>query len=132
MPTYTNASSVTISVGVPFMELAPGDNVVSKYIKSLPENVTLKSHEPIVSPWTLVDVITSVPMEAEVDVSSYNTIIIYNASNTACTVSANTDDDSAFAILSGTKETFSNVDRRFGCVEILSMGTGTVYIYGVA
>ena len=131
MPTYLNSTDTTILVDNPATTLAPGDNALDYYLKSLPTGVTLKSHTPAVKPWELLDDITSAPMAEVLSVAAFPKIAVYNASNAVCTVSANTDDSSAYTVLAGVKEVFSNSDGLFGVLKILPMGTGTVYIYGL-
>ena len=132
MPTYTNSSTETIFAGTSsYIVLLPGENVINKYLKSLPENITFTSHEPIISPWVLLETVTSTPMLSPVNVFNYNNIIIYNASDDYCTLSANTDDSNALILPAGSRESYDNNSRKFGCIEILSMGSGSVYIYGL-
>lgn len=127
MPVYTNSTSDIIFAGDPYIRLAPGETVTDKYIKDLPTGVTLTDHEPYVQPWVLV--------EADDDdlyqVYMHDNICIYNASDDVATVSANTDDDNAYPIAAGSVQVFSNEQRIFGCLEVLTKGDGTVYIYGV-
>jgi hypothetical protein len=111
--------------------LAPGVNITDKYIPSLPSGVTLTDHEPIISPWILIATVTSVPMADPVDVSSYPNIAVFNASDDTATISANTDNSNQYSIVQNVKEIFSNETFMFGCIEVLSMGSGSVYIYGV-
>ena len=131
MPTYTNANETTVYAGEPYLRLDPGDTTSTFYLKGLPSGVTLKTHTPILQPWELLGSATSVPMQAAIDVSAYDNIAVYNASDDACSISVNTDDNNAYFIPSLSKEVFANTNRIFGCIEVLTMGSGTVYIYGV-
>ena len=127
MPTYLNSTDTTILVDNPATTLAPGDNALDCYLKSLPTGVTLKSHTPAVKPWVLI----SVEEDGTYIVSDYDNIAIYNASDDAASISANTDDSNAYFIASLAKEIFSNEKRLFGCLKVLSKGSGNVHIYGV-
>lgn len=131
IPTYTNSNETTVYSGEPYIKFEPGETITAQYSKGLPSGVTLTDHEPTVSPWVLLASVTSVPMEAPVDVYAYDNIMVYNASDNAVTIAANEDDSNAYPVMQASKETYSNQDRVFGCVEVLTMGTGTVYIYGV-
>ena len=89
--------------------------------------MTLTDHEPYVQPWIVI----TADDDDLYQVYMHNSICIYNASDAVATISANTDDDNAYAIAVGAVQVFSNEDRIFGCLKVLSKGTGTVYIYGV-
>ena len=127
MPTYTNSTSDIIFVGDPYIRLAPGETVTDRYIKDLPTGVTLTDHEPIISPWVAV----AADDDDLYQVAAYDNICIYNASDEVATISANTDDSNAYPIAVGSVQVFANEQRIFGCLEVLTQGTGTVYIYGV-
>lgn len=127
MPKYLNSTSDIIFPGDPYIRLAPGETVTDKYIKDLPEGVALTDHDPIISPWVAV----ASDADDLYQVAPYDNIAIYNASDEVATVSANTDDSNAYSIMSGAKEVFSNDQRIFGCIRVLTKGSGTVYIYGV-
>lgn len=131
MPVYTNSTNDIIFAGDPYIKLAPGDTTTDKYIKDLPTGVTLKSHEPVVSPWTLIAEVTATPMATPADVHAYDNVVVYNASDDVATISANGDDSNAYPLIAGSKEIYSNSERIFGIIEVLSMGTGSVFIYGV-
>lgn len=131
MPTYTNSTDSILIVGSSYIRLDPGENVTSTYIGELPTGVTLTDHEPIVSPWVLLASVASVPMASPVDVSAYDNIMVYNASDALSTVSANTDDSNAYPIMPASVQVFSNTGKLFGCLEVITMGSGTVYVYGV-
>ena len=128
MPVYTNSTNDVIFAGDPYIKLAPGDTTTDKYIKDLPTGVTLKSHEPVISPWTLLET----DEDDLIDVSSYDTIEIYNGSDDVATISANTDDANALTIMVSSKEVFDNTKRYFGCLEVLTKGsTGIVCVWGL-
>ena len=131
MPTYTSTNTVTVYAGEPYVRLEPGVTTTDKYIKGLPSNVTLTDHEPIISPWALLATVASTPMEAPVDTYGYDNIVVYNASDATAMISANTDDSNAYPVMPSSKEIYANSDRIFGCIDVLSKGTGNVYIYGV-
>ena len=128
MPSYTNSTNDIIFAGDPYIKLAPGDTTTDKYIKDLPTGVTLKSHEPVISPWTLLEA----DEDGLIDVSGYDTIEIYNGSDEVATISANTDDDNALTVMVSSKEIFDNTKRYFGCLAVLTKGsTGSVYVWGL-
>lgn len=131
MPSYTNSNATTVYSGEPYFRLEPGVTTTDKYIKGLPSNVTLTDHEPIISPWVLLATVASTPMEAPVDTYGYDNVVIYNASDAVTMISANTDDDNSYPIMASSKEIYSNSDRIFGCIEVISKGDGNVYVYGV-
>ncbi len=131
MPSYTNSNATTVYSGEPYIRLEPGETTTDKYIKGLPSNVTLTDHEPIISPWVLLATVASTPMEAPVDTYGYDNVVVYNASDETAMISANTNDDNSYPVMASSKEIYSNSDRIFGCIEVLSKGTGNVYIYGV-
>jgi hypothetical protein len=130
MPTYSNANDFVVNTGSPSFQLkAEDDTIVYKYLKGLPSGVTLSDHEPILQPWKLLEADDDSGL---IDVSEWDNIIIYNSSNGVVSISANTDDDNALYFMPSSKEVFSNAQRVFGCLEVLTnAGTGTVYIYGV-
>lgn len=131
MPSYTNATdSIRYSVE-PLIEF-PADSVKETliYAKGLPTGVTLTDHEPTASPWVLLANITSVPANA-VSVAAYDNIVVFNASDASISLSANEDDDNAIFIAVGAKEVYSNTSRLIGSLDVLTMGSGNVYIHGV-
>jgi hypothetical protein len=132
MPTFNNNTNAVIYSGDPMFRF-PADTTkqTDKYPKELPTGITLTDHEPIISPWVLLATVASTPMEAPVDTYGYDNVVIYNASDETAMISANTDDDNSYPIMASSKEVYSNSDRIFGCIEVLSKGDGNVYIYGV-
>ena len=131
MPIYTNATQETKYSANPYIKFLPGDTTTNVYSRGLPTGVTLKSHEPVISPWTLIAEVTATPMATSADVHAYDNVVVYNASDAVATISANGDDSNAYPLIAGSKEVYSNAERIFGIIEVLSMGTGSVFIYGV-
>lgn len=127
MPVFTNSTDAIIYSAEPYIAFSPGDTTTEVYPRGLPTGLVLKSHSPITSPWVLVDV----EDDGTYLVYDYDNIAIYNASDAAASISANTDDSNAYSIATLAKEIFSNSKRLFGCLKVLSKGTGTVYVYGV-
>lgn len=133
MPTYTNTLTTEAFSCRPSCHWKAGETKeVEFYVQDLPPGVEFVSHEPIVSPWTLIAAVTSAPMAEPIDISGQDNISIYNDTNAPIQVSMNTDDENAIWIASQQKLICQNLpDGYFGCVRVLSMGTGTVYIHGV-
>jgi hypothetical protein len=132
MPTFTNANSTTVFSGEPYTRLVPGENTTDKYIKGLPTGVTLTDHAPTISPWVLLANVSSVPMANPVDTSPYDNIVVFNATDENISLSANEDDNNAIFIATNSIVTYSNASRMIGCLEVLTMGSGNVYIHGVS
>ena len=134
MPTYTNSNLEDIMIcQSPYTILIPADSDIETnfYIRSLPSGVTFTSHTPLVQPWDLLATVSSVP-GSEIDVYTWASIVIYNASDGVITVSANGDDTNAMTIMPQTKEVYSNINSLFGTIKVLTnAGTGNVYVYGV-
>lgn len=132
MPTYTSTNSTAVFSGEPYIRFAPNTTTITdKYIKVLPTGITLTDHEPTVSPWTLLAEVTTTPMATPVNVYEYDNLVIYNASDDVAMISANEDDANSYPTMSSSTHVFSNDERLFGCIEVTSMGTGSVFIYGV-
>jgi hypothetical protein len=131
MPVFTNANSTVVFTGEPYIRLEPGANTTDRYIKGLPTGITLTSHTPKISPWVLLADVSSLPMANSVDVTLYDNIVVFNASDDTVSLSANEDDDNALFIPANSKEVYSNESRMIGCLEVLTMGSGNVYIHGV-
>jgi hypothetical protein len=132
MPTYSNTGTEIVTVTQPrVLIILPGETVETNfYLKSLPTGVTFDSHEPTISPWVLLDTVSSVP-SSDIDVFAYTSIVIYNASDDIITVSANDDDDNAIVLIAGSKEVWTNANGAFGSLKILTNeGSGDVYVYG--
>lgn len=131
MPTYQNDNDYVINiVQSPYtLVISPNSTATANfYIKSLPDGVTLTDHDPLIIPWTLLDTITSFPSD-DINVASYKSIIVYNASEDVVTISANSDDGNAVVIASATKEVWNNANGVFGILTVLT-GSGSVYIWG--
>lgn len=132
MPTYTNANTTLVTIIQPKNLFIPADSSVETnfYLKTLPEGVTLTSHAPLIKPWVLLDTVSSFP-SSDIDVSSWENIVIYNAINGVITVSINGDDTNFMLISAGSKEIYSNASGLFGSIKVLtSAGTGNIYIWG--
>jgi hypothetical protein len=124
MPTYLNSGTSTVYIDDPPLKITAGATAtINFYIKPLPSGVALTSHSPVVSPWDLL-------VAAEgglIDVSQWDSIIVFNTGEDVATISANTDDANALSIASGAKEVFDNSEGLFGCLEVL---TGTISVWG--
>lgn len=127
MPTYLNENDYAVNIGIPSLYLAADSSTITdRYIAgTLPLGVSLSAHTPIVKPWVLLVADEDTDLY---DVSSCNTIIIYNGSDDVATISANTDDANALTVAAHAKEFYSNGTGLFGCLEILT-GTG-VLVWG--
>ena len=131
MPVFTNANSTVVFTGEPYIRLEPGANTTDRYIKGLPTGITLTSHTPKISPWVLLANVSSLPMANPVDVTLYDNIVVFNATDEAISLSANEDDSNAIFLAANSTATYSNASRMIGCLEVLTMGSGNVYIHGV-
>jgi hypothetical protein len=134
MPTYNNSNTTLVTIIQPKNLFIPADSSVETnfYLKTLPEGVTLTSHAPLIKPWVLLDTVSSFP-SSDIDVSSYSSIIIYNASDDIVTISANGDDANKLSLMAGSKEVWDNVSGSFGILTVLTNdGSGSVYIWGGA
>jgi hypothetical protein len=131
MPTYTSTNKTSVFTIGPCVRFAPETiTTTQEYAKTLPSGVTLTSHEPLVQPWALLATVSSVP-SSDVDVSAWDNIIIYNASNGIVTISANGDDDHAIVVMPSSKEVWNNVAGLFGALTALTnAGTGNIYVWG--
>jgi hypothetical protein len=131
MPTYTSTRAANVYVKGPDrnVQLYPGENEYDFYLKIIPTDVTLTDHDPQVNPYLLLTEVTSVP-QAGLAVYAYDTIIILNATDAACVIYANNDDDNTLSISAGATLTITN-GQLWGLLTIDSMGTGTVSIWGV-
>jgi hypothetical protein len=124
MPTYVNAGTSTVYIDDPPLKIKAGATAtVNFYVKPLPTGPTSTSHSPVVSPWDLLVAAES----GLIDVSQWESIIVFNTGEDVATISANTDDANALSIASGAKEILDNTEGLFGCLEILS---GTVSVWG--
>ena len=131
MPTYTNALRREIFSGQPTIRLAAKTTTITdKYIKVLPDGVTLTDHEPYVNPWILLDTVSSYPSD-DIDVSPYDNVIINNETNGTITVEANGVTANALRLPANTQSFLDNSNRKTGSIKILSTtGTnGSVYVY---
>ena len=133
MPTYTNTGTEVVTVVQPrgVLVISPGQTIESNiYLSELPTNVTFDSDEPLVSPWVLLDTITSAPSSV-ITVIQYKNIIINNTSEGTISISANGDTDNALIIMP-TSEVNITIKNLIGNIQISDMETsGTVYVYGV-
>jgi len=133
MPKYTNSNLEDVMIcQSPYTVLIPADSDIETnfYIRSLPSGVTLTDHAPLISPWVLLDTVSSVP-SSEIVVSSYKSIVIYNASDDVVTASVNGDDDNAIVLMAASKEVWNNSNGAFGSVTVLTnAGSGSVYVWG--
>jgi hypothetical protein len=134
MPTYINNSTNDIyqndsnhaSIRVP----AGATFETAYYIPDLPDYLAKTSDEPLVQPFQLLATVTSVP-SAAVDITEWNTIVIYNASTGAIQVATNGDTANAMIILPGIKEEWDDTLDIIGTITITeNAGTGNVYIWG--
>ena len=131
MPTYTNSTDSTFMVNNR-SKLEPNSSTeLGHYVYPLPTGVTLTDHAPTISPWMLVVDVASVPMANPVDVTEYDNLSVFNASDDTVSLSANEDDSNCLYVAPNTKELFDNTSRIIGCLEVLAMGSGNVYIHGV-
>ena len=132
MPTYTNSGTSIITVTQPRTLTIPASSTVETnfYLRALPDGVTLTDHDPVISPWTILDCISSFP-SSDLTVYSYSSIVIYNASSGVITVSANGDDANAITLMAGSKEVWNNANGTFGIITVLTNGgTGDVSVWG--
>lgn len=132
MPTYTNSGTSIITVTQPRMLTIPASSTVETnfYLKTLPDNVTLTDHDPVIIPWTLLGTVAAFP-SSDITVYSYSSVVIYNASSGVVTVSANGDDANAITLMAGSKEVWNNTNGAFGIITVLTNGgTGNVYVWG--
>ena len=105
MPTYTSTNNTAAFSGEHYIRFAPNTTTITdKYIKALPTGITLTDHEPTISPWTLLDEVTTTPMATPVDVYAYDNLVIYNASDDVAVISANEDDSHAYPVMPSSKE----------------------------
>ena len=131
MPTYTNGGTSTVYVDDPPLKLAAGATVaLPYYLKTLPSGVTKTLDTPLVQPWDLLATISSVP-SSDIDVYTWENIIIYNESNGIVTISANGDDTNCVSVMPSSKEIWSNAEGLFGFLTILTnAGTGNILVWG--
>jgi hypothetical protein len=135
MPTYQNNSSSPIyqndqnhtSYRVP----AGATFQTNYYIANPTENNLIKtSDEPLVQPFQLLATISSAP-SAPVDVSGWDTAVIFNASTGPITVAANGDSTNAMIIPAGAKEEWDDTLSLIGTLTVITnAGTGNIYIWG--
>lgn len=133
MPQYTNANNYTVIVAQPpfTLNILPGEIVDTNfYIRNLPSGLTLTDHDPLITPWVLLDTVSSCP-SSDITVAGYKSIIVFNASDDIVTVSANGSDENAVVLMSSSKEVWNNNNGLFGTLTVLTnAGSGSVYIWG--
>jgi hypothetical protein len=132
MPTYRNSSKEILWGTCPYTEFkANTDTVAHSYVKNLPVWVTLISHDPVLSPWVLLETVLVAPQEQPIDIAMYDYVVIYNATASSVTVSANTDDTNSMILPCGVRDILDNTNRMMGCVSITSkVAPGAVYVWG--
>jgi len=124
MPTYLNSGTSTVYTENPPLKIKAGATAtVNFYIKPLPSGVTLTAHTPVVSPWDLLVAAES----GLIDVSQWESIIVFNTGETVASLSANTDDANALSVSAYTKEVFDNTEGLLGCLKVLS---GSISVWG--
>jgi len=124
MPTYLNSGTSTVYTENPPLKIKAGATAtVNFYIKPLPSGVTLTAHTPVVSPWDLLVAAES----GLIDVSQWESIIVFNTGETVASLSANTDDATALSVSAYTKEVFDNTEGLLGCLKVLS---GSISVWG--
>jgi hypothetical protein len=113
MPIYTNNSDT------------------GSYVPKLPDSWTGTSDTPTAQPFQLLAVIITFP-SVSLDVSQWDSVVIFNWSSGAVNLVANGDKANAMIIAAATNE---ELDNRQNLIETLTVTadkklTGTVYIWG--
>ena len=136
MPTYQNISTEDIYQNdlnhTPVRVPAGGIFETVYYIPNLPDTLTKISDEPVIKPFQLLATVTAAPSVA-IDVTEWDTIVIYNASAGTVQVAANGDTANAMIIGAGLKEEWDDTLDIIGTVAVTEMaGVGSVYVWGKA
>ena len=101
-----------------------------KYVRGLPEGVTLTSHEPTISPWELLLSENSFPADA-IDVAAYKTLIVNNETDGVVILEANEDSNNVIRFGPSTQSTLDNDPPKIGSLVVDSEGAGFCYIWGI-
>lgn len=131
MPTYLSENNNTLNVISPngYVQLNPGRNELSFYLKALPSGVTFVSHDPVVTPYNRLIDATSFPSN-NISVFAYTTLIVANKTNSVCVIYANRNNLNTFEVAAGTTLTIDN-KQDWGTLTLHSAGTGTVSVWGI-